>query len=814
MNNLNIMKRVNRCILAVMVLIMGFGGIGFSDSPNYLIMSVSPSSSTTIEENEDFDARIVIKNITGEELENVYLTINSSNFKAVNGIDTVKINSENINVDELMVADLDLEYLGGSGSFDFNINATKVSDGESVASEALSVSFNVDNGTDTPVDRDTGDSEPVLTVDNSEIYLYQSGQAVQIEVPIKNESGHTAKNITMSFTDSIEQLPFNVKKTSLDFSLSKVSGKRTEMMLVDAVISPVAASKVHEMNVTLQYENLFGDSFTSQERVYIEIEKGAIEPVVIYDQMVLKEHDVMAAGDQDMMSIVFYNGGDLEAKNIKVVMNGFSEESVLLNRDIEAQYIDKIRSGSIGYVNYNIKTGSQAKSDRHELSGMITYTDLSGILYEREFTVRVPVEGMDTDQVDLVFTDIQVPSTIEMGETYSVTGKITNLSEIDVEHLEISLVYSNEIIAKSRKELNFSGFNAGETVEFSYDLMIKPDSNQEYYGIDIIADYYALGDSQEDVNSVQDYVGLTVDSASNMGRPKLIVDSYTYGGESATAGEIVTLEIGIKNTSKAERVKNIKVTLSGEDGVFTPVDSSNSLFIDSIPADGISVQSMNFKVKADASVKNYQMNVKMEYEDSSGHAYDAQDNPFTETEELSINVVQPIRLEMGELNLPFEMTVGQPFNVEMDFFNMGKSTMYNMMIKMDGNFSVQDANYFVGNFDMGRSDYYSGVIIPNEPGTVEGKILFTFEDALGNIVEEEKTINVEAVEMMFNPEDEFISEGGEMGYPEFEEPGSRGIPWYGYVAAVLVLIGGVIIIRKRKKKKKEKEALLLEDDDE
>jgi hypothetical protein len=795
---------------------MSLGGIGFADSPNYLIMSVSPSSATTIDENESFDAQIVIKNITGEELEDVYLTISSSNFKAVNGINTIKINSENVSADDLVVADLELEYLGGSGEFDFSINATNALDGESIGTESLSVSYNVDNGTDTPVVKDPGDSEPILAVDNSDIHLYQSGQAVQIEIPIKNESGHTAKNITMSFTDSIEQLPFNVKKTSLDYSLSKVSGKRTEMLIIDAVISPMADSKVHEMNVMIQYENLYGDTFTSSDRVYIEIEKGAIEPVVVYDQMVLKEQSVMAAGDQDMMSIVFYNGGDLEAKNIKVVLDGFSEEGILLNRDIETQYIDKIRSGSIGYVNYNIKTGSQAKSDRHELDGTITYTDLSGIFYEREFTVRVPVEGMDTDQVDLIFSDIKIPSNVELGETYKISGKITNQSMVDVEHLEISLVYSSEIVAKSRKELNYSDFKAGETVDFSYDLMVKPDSNQEYYGIDIIADYYALGDHEEDVNSAQDYVGFNVDSASNMGRPKLIIDTYNYGGESAMAGEVITLEMDVKNTSKTERVKNIKVTLSDQEGVFTPVNSSNSLFVDSIPAGGVSKQTMNFRVKSDAMVKNYQMQVKMEYEDSSGHAYDAESNPFIETEELSLNVVQPIRLEMGDLNLPFEMTVGQPFNVEMDFYNMGKSTMYNMMIKMDGNFSVQDGNYFVGNFETGRSDYYSGVLIPNEPGSVEGRILFTFEDALGNVVELEQLINVEAVEMdmnmNMNMEDGYMPEGAGAGMPSFEEEPSQGIPWFGYVIGVVVVIGGIIVwMRKRKKKKA---ALLAEDDDE
>ena len=73
--------------------------------------------------------------------------------------------------------------------------------------------------------------------------------------------------------------------------------------------------------------------------------------------------------------------------------------------------------------------------------------------------------------------------------------------------------------------------------------------------------------------------------------------------------------------------------------------------------------------------------------------------------------------------------MGQSFPVTLDFYNMGRSTLYNMMVKCEGNFDIQDANYFAGNFEPGRTDYYEAYITPTEPGEIKGAVIFTFEDS-------------------------------------------------------------------------------------
>lgn len=804
MNTLS-MKKQSRILLFLGIMIILFGTVSYAAGPGYVITDLSTNSSTTITTGDTFKATFNIENVSGDDNTNLYLTITSSSFKPVNGIYTIDLGAYN-NGDEKEV-NINLEYLGGSGTFTFDLSS------DEAAAESFSVAFDVrDSSGSSSTTKDSSNYKPILTIDNSDVPKFDSGQHITFEVPISNESSHTAKDIIMTFTDGLDNLPFNVKNTDLIYEIDKISGKKEAVVEVDAVLSPLVASKVHELNITLNYKNSYGDSFSSTDKIYIEVEKGEVEPILVYDQMVLQNNSEMAEGTQDILSVVFYNGGTIEARDVKIVLDGFSETGIMLNRDVDTKYSKDISGNALGYANFKIRTGSEAKSGDAELTGKVTYSDLSGTAYEKEFSLKVPVVGSDTDQVDISFEGLKGPNGIKAGDSFYVTGKIVNKGNVDLDTVDVKLNYSGEIVAKSKQTLTFRGVAPGESREVSFALLFKPNSSSEYLGIDVMADYFAKGDTEEDKESVSDYVGIEVDSESKMGRPKLIVEGYSYGEESAMAGEVITLSMDIKNTSKVERVKNIKVTMTGEEGVFTPVNSSNSFFIESIPAGEIVTKSMDFKVKADASVKNYQMTVKMEYEDSQGNAYDAQDQPFAETENLSINVAQPIRLEMGDVALPFEISVGQPFNLEMDFYNMGKSTMYNMMIKMEGNFMVQDANYFVGNFDMGRSDYYSGVLIPEAPGPIEGKILFTFEDALGNVITREKDFTSTAVEMDMPMGEDFFPPEGE--YPpgiDIPEEGG-GVPWYAYLIGFIVLGAGGFVFLKRRKKKKE--ALLMEDDDE
>ena len=76
------------------------------------------------------------------------------------------------------------------------------------------------------------------------------------------------------------------------------------------------------------------------------------------------------------------------------------------------------------------------------------------------------------------------------------------------------------------------------------------------------------------------------------------------------------------------------------------------------------------------------------------------------------------------------------------------------MVKLEGDFASENSSYFAGNFEPGRSDYYEGMIIPQNAGELKGKLVFEFEDETGekHRVEKEFTTYAQEMQMMF-PED-------------------------------------------------------------
>ena len=65
-------------------------------------------------------------------------------------------------------------------------------------------------------------------------------------------------------------------------------------------------------------------------------------------------------------------------------------------------------------------------------------------------------------------------------------------------------------------------------------------------------------------------------------------------------------------------------------------------------------------------------------------------------------------------------------------------------------FDIQDANYFAGNFEPGRTDYYEAYITQQNPVN-KRSCYFTFEDSVGKSIEVKR--NLSFVEEMMDMEE-------------------------------------------------------------
>ncbi len=657
--------------------------------------------------------------------------------------------------------------------------------------------------------------QPVIGVDSEQpIQKISSkdGDKVSLSIPIVNTSALVANSVKVTLSGD---LPFRSYSTDLTEYVGVIGAYDSATANLDLILKPDAQSKYYEIDVQFDYRNTNGQDFTSTDKMIVQVENDEVAPtlgVVSYRSV----NDTIVPGVEDGIVMHIQNAGTINAKDVKVTLSGFSNEGLVLDRDVDTKTSNTIIAGQTDIFSFRIKAGVDAVGKTVPITAKIEYIDDYGNPYSKESVMYFEVEGIDISGADVAVTNLSYPKKLKENQDFKVAFTVKNNGTIDLKDVEISVDYPQDFVATEPSKKVIKELKAGESIDFKTALRTKSELSTQNYDGWVTVNYHVKGDKSEDGGKIQEYMGFFITDQTAGSKPKLIIDNYDYGGEYVYAGEPYQLNLHIKNTSTSESTRNIKVTLTSEDSVFTPVDSSSSFFINNIGPGEVYDHTIDLKTKIDAAVKIYSLTVKMEYEDGQGNAYDENKNPYAEEENLSIAVAQPVRLETGDLVIPSDVSVGEPFYIEQEFYNMGKSTMYNMMVKAEG-VESNESNYFVGNFEAGSSDYYSAQCYASEEGTVEGKLIFSFEDALGNVTTKEQPFSFTATAGMTSDfSNDGFGNGGDVAFDDpnmMMEPDEQGLPVKTIliVLAVIVIILVIVFMMRRRKKKRLKE---LEDLDE
>lgn len=284
--------------------------------------------------------------------------------------------------------------------------------------------------------------------------------------------------------------------------------------------------------------------------------------------------------------------------------------------------------------------------------------------------------------------------------------------------------------------------------------------------------------------------------------PRVIVSGFTTQPSEVKAGEQFTLTLHITNTSSKTAVNNIEFNIQSEtDGAdpttaaaaFLPVAGSNTVFLKSIGKEETKDISIDLIAKADLAQKPYIINLGMKYEDSKA-------NQYTSEASVSIPVKQEARIEVADPQvMPNAIMVGQESNVMFSIYNIGKTKLYNVSVKYQGD-SISGGEAFAGNIEPGATGNIDSMLMGQMPTMDDGtvKVIISYEDESGNesIVEKEITLFVNEPFI----DEEFPTFPGEE--LPLEEEKSKG-PFV--IGLIFFLIIGVVIfiIRKRRKMKME-----------
>ncbi|SHI59171.1 COG1361 S-layer family protein [Lutispora thermophila] len=776
-------------ILALMMQIVSLG-IVFGDEEDSLSMSwdgvirdKNSKSISTIYENDHFSIDIQLKVKGNVDTDSLYISFeNSSSYKLTSS----KPGEERLYKAKKDKNTLDLIYLGGGET---NLSLTAYDNNGNYA--YLNIELPVSDSSSTP--SSTSRNIPKLVIaGGTSIPIINAGEEATIRIPLENISSTAAKNIQATLElDSVDS-PFEIEKLSLTYHIDRINGKKTDDAIFVVKVADNASEKIYPLKLKLVYYPLSGkDPETDEYTINVRVQNAKKPPKLVLSAVGYGDEPLIA-GEQRKLTVVLRNNGTLEAKDIKVKLQGLKTDGFTLHNSPDIKQIQDLEGNKVIQLEYVLIPSINMATGNHELQLKVDYKDNKKTDYSEEFTFFLPVKGMDTAVSDIKIENIQAPQEeIKAEENFKISFDVVNYNDIEADGVRVSLVTDKEIISKSLNIQSLGKLANNERKRVEFELYATSEAVTKNYPIQINVEFESGVGEKKSKNTISQYVGVFVDRGNTKGTPRIIVDRYNVEPSIIKAGDIFQLTMSLLNTSSYATVSNIKVSLVSDDGVFSPVNSSNTIYIDSIgPKESIQ-NVFTLTPKRDAEHKTYGISVNIDYEDEKG-------NQLSSKDMISVSVVQQVKLVLGDVSMPFEVYVGQTFPVSIEFYNMGKTTLYNLMIKTEGNFTTQNSNYYVGNFESGKTEYYDVGITANEPGPINGRIVFTYENAVGEVFEEVKEFQTNVIEIPMEP----MPDIGMEEMPEENKIINIAKSPYFIGGSILLAVGIFFVGRKIYKKKK------------
>ena len=505
----------------------------------------------------------------------------------------------------------------------------------------------------------------------------------------------------------------------------------------------------------------------------------------------------LVAGAVNDLKFEFYNRGGEYLRDLSAELS--VPDGITIHNSSATANLGYLSIGERKNYSFPLKVDASAENTNYPIQLTVkAKVTKNGEIEERTFedTFYISVVGGNSGMAtkNLVIGNVSAPTQVESETDFTLSFTVNNNGSTAADHLKIQAEIPSGILNKTTSTFVENSLEAGQSKEYKITLMATNESKDTTYPIKISVS--ALEDAA--ASTVMQYTSIYVKSkggSGNFSTPRLMVDTYDYGGGYVKAGDEFTLNVGLLNTS-ARTLGNIKVTVEGGN-TFVPVGSSNAFFVDSIEAKGHFTKALRLRASNTVEQNMATLSVRMDYEDLDGQDFSAEDT-------ISIPLVQDTRLEINDVAAPWECYVGSQGSSSVEFYNMGKTTLNNLRVTAEGNFDTMESNsYYVGNMSSGSTDDFSFSFIPREAGPMEGKVIFTFEDASGQEQVIEKAFVFEAMEMP-------VWDDPMMDMP-VEEPKPE-VPWtaIGVIAAVAVVAG--LMIRKKNKKKKMHEQLEMKEE--
>jgi len=445
-------------------------------------------------------------------------------------------------------------------------------------------------------------------------------------------------------------------------------------------------------------------------------------------------------------------------------------------------------------------------------------------------------QGPSSTSEFLSLADTYQTPTVKYGDAVLIALPVVNYSSVPLKDVIVRPRISNLVsewpfepnAAGATKAIKrFPAYDNKKNMEdvrqdLAFYFVVREDAKSGYYKLEFDATY--TRDEQVEKAVLTTYVkvvgkpesgtldGDAEDDKTESSKPRIIVTGFETAPAQVYAGTTFTVTVHVKNTSQSASVTNVLFDMQAKEegkdedskfAAFLPTSGSSSVYVDSIAPGASKDLVIEMSAKSDLSQKPYVLDVNMKYD-----AKDAVD--LTDTASVSIPIYQEQRCETGDAEVtPSDITVGSQSNIMFDVYNTGKTTLYNVWVKFQGD-SISGGDSFLGTIASGETGSVDAMVTGAAATMDDGKIkaLISYENESGVVTTIEKELELfVSEEMMEDFSDPMAGMEGEMGMEEMEGGGPKKFILPIVLVVIVLIVAAVLFLRIRKKKKKEQEEL-------
>jgi hypothetical protein len=575
-----------------------------------------------------------------------------------------------------------------------------------------------------------------LTVSNASLESTNIGSNTNMKFTVKNEGEITAKNVylTMDF-GTVMDGNYSVKSVKVG---DLPSGGTKDITLPVTILTTASVGK-NPLSVNFTYKTPGGTSLTAAYKLSVSLTANVASPNLTVTDM--KYGDSLKPGEDFSLEIDLKNTGLGTAKSIiaEIDPTSITQDGIIKNYFSNGISVTNIDEEMTEKVKIPLTVSKYATGGMKTVKVNVTYMDASGNKYTLSETVYVDVSAATTAGTpDIVITKVvQSPEQPKAGDKVTITFQLENKSKVDATDLKIypdGLTNATFIPVNADPYQYIDKLASGEKKKISIPLMVSSGISEGLNNLTV--KYTYTGGEGSTIIPIRN---IKNDLGSNS-IPKLIISKYSTDTDELKAGTIFNLTYDIYNTNSSTAAKNITVTITQADNVFTVTQGSNSFFINRIDQGESIENTIEMKVKSDATTKAYPLTLTIEYE-YDGEKPNAETGVVgvTKTETLNLNAEENARPVVdGTQVTSFNGSVinGEAATLGFNFYNMGKAVLNNVTATVEGDgFTPTGGMLFIGNVDPGSSAYEEIEVTPNMEGTASGTLKISYEDSNGETIE-------------------------------------------------------------------------------